>query len=132
MNVLKGKITAIKTNDSISIVTIQVASIFFNTILIETPDTAPYLQKGNSIKIIFKETEVIIGKGTTHLTSIQNQISGEIINIEKGMLLSKLIIDTTVGKITAIITSDATDQLQLKIGEKITSMIKTTEIMLSQ
>ncbi|WP_103867270.1 molybdopterin-binding protein [Aquimarina sp. I32.4] len=132
MNVLKGKITAIKTTDSISIVTIQVASVFFSTILIETPDTAPYLQKGNSIKIIFKETEVIIGKGTTHLTSIQNKIPGKIISIEKGVLLSKLIIDTAVGKITAIITSDATDQLQLKTGEKVTSMIKTTEIMLSQ
>ncbi|WP_074405611.1 MULTISPECIES: TOBE domain-containing protein [Aquimarina] len=132
MNVLKGEITSIKTNGSLSLVTVDVGAVFFNTIIIETPDTAPYLKQGNHIKMIFKETEVIVGKGTEHSISIQNKAIGEIINIKKGTLLNTLTIDSTVGHLTAIITSDAADQLQLEIGEKITAMIKTTEIMLSE
>ncbi|WP_108840626.1 molybdopterin-binding protein [Aquimarina sp. Aq78] len=132
MNVLQGEITSIKTNGSLSLVTVDVGAVFFNTIIIETPDTAPYLKQGNHIKMIFKETEVIVGKGIEHSISIQNKAIGEIINIKKGQLLSTLTIDSTIGHLTAIITSDAADQLQLEIGEKITAMIKTTEIMLSE
>ncbi|WP_024770021.1 TOBE domain-containing protein [Aquimarina macrocephali] len=132
MNVLQGEITSIKTNGSLSLVTVDIGAVFFNTIIIETPDTAPYLKQGNHIKMIFKETEVIVGKGIEHSISIQNKAIGEIINIKKGQLLSTLTIDSTVGHLTAIITSDAADQLQLEIGEKITAMIKTTEIMLSE
>nr|WP_106791665.1 TOBE domain-containing protein [Aquimarina sp. Aq78] len=124
--------TSIKTNGSLSLVTVDVGAVFFNTIIIETPDTAPYLKQGNHIKMIFKETEVIVGKGIEHSISIQNKAIGEIINIKKGQLLSTLTIDSTIGHLTAIITSDAADQLQLEIGEKITAMIKTTEIMLSE
>ncbi|WP_109851156.1 molybdopterin-binding protein [Aquimarina sp. AU58] len=132
MNVLQGEIMSIKTNGSLSLVTVHVGTINFNTIIIETPDTASYLKQGNHIKMIFKETEVIVGKGVEHSLSIQNKAIGEIINIKKGTLLSTLTIDSTVGHLTAIITSDAVDQLQLEIGEKITAMIKTTEIMLSE
>lgn len=132
MNVLQGEIASIKTNGSLSLVTVHVGTVFFNTIIIETPDTAPYLKQGNHIKMIFKETEVIVGKGIEHPISIQNKAIGKILNIKKGKLLSTLTIDSTVGHLTAIITSDASDQLQLQIGEKITAMIKTTEIMLSE
>lgn len=132
MNTLKGKIASIKTTQSLSLVTIQIEDVFFNTIVIETPDTAVYLKTGGSITILFKETEVIIGKGSEHHISIQNKVMGTILKIEKGELLSKLIISTKIGEITAILTLDATIHLQLKVNEKITVMIKTTEIMLSQ
>ncbi|MEW7290806.1 TOBE domain-containing protein [Aquimarina sp. 2304DJ70-9] len=132
MNILEGKITAIKTHGSISLVTLQIGSIFFNTIVIETQDTAAYLQQEHLVKVMFKETEVVIGKSMDHLVSIQNKVIGEILDIEKGILLSKLTIDTAIGKIIAIITSDAAQQLQLKVGEHVTAMIKTTEIMLSK
>jgi molybdopterin-binding protein len=132
MNSLKGKITSLKTNGSLSLVTILVEDVFFNTIVIETPDTASYLKTGNSIKVIFKETEVVIGKGISHTISIQNKVIGEILELKKGELLSKLIINTTVGQLIAVITTDSLYQLQLEVGEKITAMIKTTEIMLSE
>lgn len=132
MNTLKGKIASIKTTQSLSLVTIQIEDVFFNTIVIETPDTAPYIKTGGPITILFKETEVIIGKGSEHHISIQNKVMGTVFKIEKGELLCKVIIDTTIGKITAILTLDAAKYLQLEINDKVTVMIKTTEIMLSQ
>lgn len=132
MNTLEGKITTIKNKGSLSIVEVDVSGILFNTIIIETPKTVSYLKEGNPIKLIFKETEVVVGKGTNHPTSIQNQAIGKIEKIEKGELLSKLTIDISIGKVIAIITTDALHILQLELGEQVTTMIKTTEIMLSE
>ncbi|MDP4285282.1 MAG: TOBE domain-containing protein [Bacteroidota bacterium] len=132
MNTLKGEIRSIKVNGNLSLVTINVSDIVFKTIVIETPGTASYLKTGNNINVIFKETEVVIGKGLEHFVSLQNKLSGNILQIENGKLLSKLTIETPVGNIVAIITLDAVLQMQLQEGETITAMIKTNEIMLSE
>ncbi|GAA4277047.1 TOBE domain-containing protein [Aquimarina mytili] len=132
MNILEGKITDINTHGSVSLVTLQIGPVSFNTIVIETPDTVSYLKKEHIVKVAFKETEVIIGKNHDHSISIQNKVVAKILDIEKGTLLSKLTLGTSVGKIIAIITTNAAQQLQLHIGEEVTTMIKTTEIMLSQ
>jgi molybdate transport system regulatory protein len=132
MNIFKGAITSIRVSGSLSLAEINVSGILFKSIIIETPDTASWLKEGNEINVIFKETEVVIGKGPEHNVSMQNRIPGEILEIEKGALLSKLTISAAVGKIVAIITSSAVHQLQLQVGETVTAMIKTNEIMLSQ
>lgn len=131
MNILNGEIASIQTNGSLSHVKVKIESIVFDTIIIETPETASYLKIGNHIKLIFKETEVIIGKNKTYSLSIHNKIQGEILEIKNGALLSKLIIKTTIGTIVAVIISDALKKLQLQIGEKIIAMVKTTEIMIT-
>jgi molybdate transport system regulatory protein len=74
----------------------------------------------------------VIGKGSQHAVSMQNKIPGKIFEIDNGALLSKITIVTPVGKVVAIITYNAVQQLQLQVGETITAMIKTNEIMLSQ
>jgi len=132
MNILKGKIATIKTKGSLSLVKINVNDIFLKTIIIETPKTASYLKKGNPIKVIFKETEVILGKGITHLLSLQNKIPGTVIEIEKGDFLNKITVDSEVGKIAVIITSEAVEELQLNLNDEVTAMMQSTEIMLSE
>jgi molybdate transport system regulatory protein len=132
MNIFKGKITSIKVSGSLSLVEVNVDDILFKSIVIETPGTAAWLVDDNEINVIFKETEVVIGKGSQHAVSMQNKIPGKIFEIDNGALLSKITIVTPVGKVVAIITYNAVQQLQLQVGETITAMIKTNEIMLSQ
>ncbi len=132
MNIFKGKITSIKVSGNLSLVEVNVDGILFKSIVIETPGTAAWLVDDNEINVIFKETEVVIGKGLQHAVSMQNKIPGEIFEIDNGALLSKITISTNVGKIVSIITYKAVQQLQLQVGETVTAMIKTNEIMLSQ
>lgn len=132
MNLIQGKISSIKINGQISLVRLKVNEITLTSIVIDTPETAPYLKVGNAINIIFKETEVIIGKGTTHQISLRNQLVGNIKSIESGKLLSKLVLDTAAGEVTSIITTNAVQQLQLNVGDQATAMIKTNEMMLSE
>lgn len=132
MNILKGAIVTIKVSGNLSLITVNANGIFFKTIVIETPITASWLKIGNEINVIFKETEVVIGKGLEHFVSLQNKVPGKIIDMQQGELMSKITVDTAVGNIVAIISLDAVMQLDLQIGETVSAMIKTNEIMISQ
>ena len=132
MNILKGHIDSIKVNGDLSIVKVRVGSSVFSTILIDTPKTAPYLFVDNEVKIIFKETEVILGVGDMSGISLRNKMKGKVSHIESDTLLSKVSIDTEMGTITSIITSNAVKQLQIVQDMELTAMVKTNELMLSK
>jgi molybdate transport system regulatory protein len=132
MNILKGHIESIKVNGDLSIVKVMVGSVLFSTILIDTPETAPYLTLGNEVKVIFKETEVILGVGDMSGISLRNKMVGRVSHIESDTLLSKVSIETDMGKVTSIITSNAVKQLQIVLGMELTAMVKTNELMLSK
>lgn len=133
MNSLKGNIKEVMVNGSLSLVTIELSDqILFKAIIIETPETASYLSAGHLVKVLFKETEVIIGKDIKHLISLQNQLRGVIKSIDRGLLLSNVLINTPVGDISSIITTNALDQLDLKEELTVCAMVKTNEIMLSE
>ena len=132
MNILKGTIEKLTVAGSLTLIGIKVNSIGLSAIVIDTPQTAPYLKVGNTITVVFKETEVIIGKGNTDEISLRNKFKGTVEILESKELLSKLIIDTTVGKISSIITTNAVKQLKLEIGTAVTAMVKTNEILISE
>ncbi len=132
MNILKGHINGIKVNGDLSIVKVKIGEVVFSTILIDTPETAPYLKLENEVSVIFKETEVILGVGDMSGISLRNKIKGEVCHIESDTLLSKVTLETNIGKITSIITSNAVKQLQIVLGLELTAMVKTNELMLSK
>ncbi len=132
MNILKGHIDSIKVNGDLSIVKVRVESVVFSTILIDTPETAPYLRIDNEVKVIFKETEVILGVGDMSGISLRNKMRGKVSHIESDTLLSKVSIETEMGTITSIITSNAVKQLQIVLDMEITAMVKTNELILSK
>ncbi|MCK5638350.1 MAG: TOBE domain-containing protein [Flavobacteriaceae bacterium] len=132
MNSLKGKIEAVNVSGDLSIVTVKVNNTNFSAIVIDTPKTDSYLVKNNPINVIFKETEVIIGVGSVEGISLRNKLFGEVVSIASDNLLSKLVVDTDVGEISSIITSKSVERLKIKIGTKLTAMIKTNELMLSK
>ena len=116
MNILAGEIESVTVRKSLSLVKVKVGKFHLTTIVIDTPESAPYLIAGCAVKVIFKETEVIIGKGRDHQISLQNKLIGTVDAIESGDLLSKVSINTAVGKLVSVITSKAVKQLQLTRG----------------
>lgn len=132
MNSFKGNISHIKTKGNLSIITIQINDeIALKSIVLETPKTASFLRIDNEIEVLFKETEVILSIDQNSRTSVQNNIPGTIKHIEKGALLSKVNLATSAGELTTIISTDAIHDLNLKVGLKVTALIKLNEIMLS-
>lgn len=131
MNILKGEIEGISVQGGLSLVHVNVGGIKLSAILIDTPETSSYLKIGHSVKVIFKETELILGKGEEIRISLQNRIPGTVKSIEKGELLSKVTLQTEVGDIASIITTNAVSQLEIQLGVEVIGMIKTNEMMLS-
>jgi molybdate transport system regulatory protein len=131
MNTLLGTITEITTEDSLSLVKIKVENTVFTSIVIDTPETAHYLKTGNGLKVLFKETEVILAKNIAGIISLQNKIDCIIDSFEKGKLLCKVVLIFGTAKITSVITRNAFDQLEIQENDEITAMIKTNEISLS-
>ena len=132
MNSLKGTISTIKNNDGISLISVNLDTTVFHVLIIETKDEATYLGVGNTVKLIFKETETILTKTDRNSTSIPNTMAGQVLAVQEGAILCKITIDVAVAKITAVITRMMQDQLQFKIGDRVTALIKASEIMLSE
>jgi len=70
------------------------------------------------------------GAGLEHVISGRNQLVGRIIRLQTVGLLTKVVLDVGGQSITSIITSDASRDLDLKIGETAAALIKATEVMI--
>lgn len=133
MNEFRGEIIDIEVSGSLSLVSVNIGDYFvLKSIVIETPETADYLSLKKQIKVLFKETEVILCTENNVAISLQNRIEGIIKHIEKGTLLSKVEITTKAGELVSIISTNAVNQLGLKHGIDIFAMVKLNEIMLSE
>jgi molybdate transport system regulatory protein len=131
MNVLPGIIQQIQTEGHLSLVRIKVDNDLFSSIVIDTPQTASYLSADTKIDMLFKENEVVIAKSFSGQISMQNRFACTIRSIEKGKLLSKLVLNYKQHTITSLITTNATEQLQCAVGDEAIAMVKTNEISLS-
>lgn len=131
MNRLNGKIISIRVEEHLSLITIEAGGFTLKSIVIGTPVDTSYLEEGRSVKVLFKETEVIIGKSADSAISVQNKLPCVITNIESGSLLSRIHLKSPAGELTSLITSDAVRQLNLRNGEHVVAMVKTNEVMLS-
>lgn len=131
MNTLNGNITTIQSHEGISLVKVKSNDTIFTSIVLDTPETASYLQTGHSVKIIFKETEVIISKDSNPNISIQNRLQCTIESIKKGILLSQINLNFGETIIESIITTNACEQLQLEKNDAVLALVKTNEVSLS-
>ena len=133
MNTLKGKISEVKVHGALSqVVTALPDGTQIRSIVIETPDSAGYLQEGSAVQLIFKETEVILAKIINESISIQNQRPGTVEDLKKGTILCEAGITTATGSIAAVISREATDNMALKIGDAVVALVKQNEIMLAE
>lgn len=132
MNSLKGKVETLNVYENLTLAKIRVGEVLVTSIVIETPETCKYLVVGKEVNVLFKENEVIIGKGGNLSISLQNRFNCTIKYVEEGVLLSKLTLATQGTEIFSIITTNAVKQLGLNKGVEVQALIKTNEIMLSE
>ena len=131
MNLLEGKISEIKTEGSLSLVKVMVQNCPITAIVIETPESAEYLAIENNVKVVFKETEVVLAKGFSGTISLQNKLDCSVHSFEKGKLLCKILLNFQNRTIASVITRNAFDQLNIQENDLVQAMIKTNEISLA-
>lgn len=132
MNRFQGHIGAIRTCEQISLVSaVLEAGQQIQAVVIETPETAPYLKMGGAVAVLFKETEVILYLPGKTQISEPNQIPAEVDRLEEGTLFTWVGLRTPIGHIGAIIPAESVALLGLIPGKEVIACVKTTEVMLS-
>jgi molybdopterin-binding protein len=71
-----------------------------------------------------------MGAGLEHVISGRNQLVGRIVKLQTVGLVTKVVLDVGGQSITSIITSDASRDLDLRVGETAAALIKATEVMI--
>jgi len=128
MNKLPGTISKIQQSGAILLVDVDVEGVLFSAMLIESATQPEWLQTGNSIELIFKETEVSLAKNLSGLISTRNRMKCEITQIELGELLSKIELKFQRFQISSAITTRSVNLLNLKIGDQVEALVKANEI----
>jgi molybdopterin-binding protein len=132
MNQLQGTITAIESAGDISLVTILSAGESFSSLVLDTPATAAWLQVEKEIVMVFKETEMAIGKGLSGGLSLRNRFPAIVRKIDTGRILCCVELDFKGHMLQAVITARSVAELQLVRGDAVVGLVKTNEISLTE
>ncbi|CAM5237701.1 TOBE domain-containing protein [Streptomyces mordarskii] len=88
--------------------------------------------EGSEVTALAKATEVALATGEVSGLSIRNRFPGTVTRLTLGAAMATVVI--AIGgdqEITAAITQDATAELGLTEGSRVTALIKSTEVSLA-
>ncbi|MBW8077526.1 MAG: hypothetical protein GJU76_05520 [Gallionella sp.] len=130
MNRLLGIIIAIESNEHLSLVDVVAGQDTYTAMLLETPHHAPHLKVGNTVAILFKETEVSLAKNLSGQISLRNRVPGTVRDIRRGDILCEVVLERNGQTLTSIITTRAATRLALQIGDEVEALVKANEVSL--
>ena len=62
--------------------------------------------------------------------SIRNELPGTIKSIVSDKVLSEVIVETSIGEIASVITTRSVQEMKLKAGDKVFTLVKATNVSL--
>jgi len=86
--------------------------------------------EGNEHRRGRRPAENVSSAGLEHFISGRNQLVGRIRSLRRVGLLAEVRLDVGGQTVTSIITSRASRDLRLKVGERVAALIKATEVMI--
>ena len=97
---------------------------------------------GRSLLEEYRQVESYLGKVLSEKAGLEvkalklsarNQFKGKVIAVEKGVITAKVKVQVIVPvTITAVITKDAVEDLDLKVGDEVEAIVKSTEVMIAK
>ena len=63
-------------------------------------------------------------------TSARNLITGKIIRVETDKIMAKVVVEIQPAAITSVITKESVEDLDLKVGDTVKVMVKSTSVMI--
>jgi len=64
--------------------------------------------------------------------SARNRIEGKVVEIQVGGVMAHVVVRAGKNLIESVITKRSLDEMKLKIGDKVSAVIKSTEVMLEK
>ena len=64
--------------------------------------------------------------------SARNQLKGQVVRVKSGAVMAEIEVKVKPGKVVAAITDGSVRRLKLKVGDKVTVIIKATEVLIGK
>jgi molybdate transport system regulatory protein len=64
--------------------------------------------------------------------SARNQLKGQIVKVKSGAVMAEVEVKVKAGKVVAAITDSSVRRLKLKAGDRVTVIIKATEVLIGK
>jgi molybdopterin-binding protein len=64
--------------------------------------------------------------------SARNQLKGQIVRVKSGTIMAEVEVKVKAGKVVAAITDGSLKRLKLKAGDRVTVIIKSTEVLIGK
>ena len=139
MNKIRGKIANITKNGSVALVKLNALNLNANDSSAELNSSVELtalvldfndnLSLGAECNAIFKESEVMIALLDSRV-SARNCFKARITEIECDEIFGRIFLDFDGQIITALITKEACEALNLKVGDEILWFVKSNEVAL--
>lgn len=90
------------------------------------------LEVGKEAYALFKAPWVILTGEDNFKTSARNKLAGKVTQIHRGTINSEVNVELAGGKIvSAVLTNESLDSLDLKIGVPVCALIKASHVILA-
>lgn len=132
MNKLQGSIKNITKDEAIQILEILADGVLLSAIRTEGNGVVSQLNIGDHVTVSFKETAMSISKNLSGEISIQNRFEVRIMSITTDRVLSKLFLDFKGRQLISVITTTSVKRMQLKPGDQVQGLVKTTDMLFSK
>jgi molybdopterin-binding protein len=64
--------------------------------------------------------------------SARNRLEGHVIEVQLGGVMAHVVVQVGNNVIESVITKRSVDEMKLKVGDKVSAVIKSTEVMLEK
>ncbi len=64
--------------------------------------------------------------------SARNSLTGKVVDISKGQVVAKVKVDIGGQFITSLVSVEAIDDLALKVGDNVSAIIKSSEVIIGK
>jgi molybdopterin-binding protein len=66
------------------------------------------------------------------MLSARNQLKGKIVSIKLGEVMAEVVVKAGEFEIVSVITRGSVEAMKLKVGDEVTAIIKSTEVMIAK
>jgi len=97
---------------------------------------------GRSLLGEYKQVESYFGKVLSNSGSLEvkglklsarNRFKGKVVSVEKGVITAKVKVEIKVPvTVTAVITKESVEDLDIKVGDEVEAIMKSTEVMIAK
>ncbi len=125
MNSLIASVVKIDNIDNLNIVNFKFLNQNLSMMSLDLSDN---IKIGSIVELIANPSHVAIAKDFSGVLSYSNQLKAEIESLENGKLLSSVKLSIGEAKLESIITLYSSQKMNLKVGDRVTALIKASEL----